>query len=540
MAHLHPRQPRSDCSPAERRVFSSLARLPDSWRVFHSVAWQSLRNGAPGDGEADFVLAHPEHGLIVLEVKGGGIDVQAGQWFSTDGNGKQYAIKDPFVQATDSKHSLTAYLRNARPAVGAIPAGHCAAFPNLRDPRSLGPVTPAELILDRGDLERIEPGLRRVSEHWRLRARVSDDDLDALTNLLAPTVAFRPLIADQVADAKVRLRDLTGEQMGVLDSLRRNRRAIIHGEAGTGKTVLAVERARRLRQDGFRVLLTCFNEPLGQRLATEFAGDAGMTVSHFHGVCRTLAERAGLDVRTGDVLSRWYDEELPALLMTAADRLGFKVDAIVVDEGQDFAPGWWTALQLLLEDPDKGPLYVFADAQQAIYREDWEPPFDEPAFDLSVNCRNTLPIARRVSAVLDRRPSTLGAGGPQPEFLEAATPEEVEDQLRGVLHRLLHLEGLRREQIVVLSDRRLFVDGLIGKEFAGTRLVRPGEEGIVAETIHRFKGLEADAAVVILKEISKARERSLAYIGMSRAVGHLVVIGNRDVRQALKWFGKPA
>lgn len=55
---------------SERIVLEALSRLPDEWHVFHSVRWQSLRNGRQGDGEADFVLVHRQRGILVLEVKG--------------------------------------------------------------------------------------------------------------------------------------------------------------------------------------------------------------------------------------------------------------------------------------------------------------------------------------------------------------------------------------------------------------------------------------------------------------------------------------
>src|SRR5437868_3130229 len=86
---------------AEVRLYEALQeQLGVGWRIFYSVAWlgRTHADGAPRDGEADFVMAHPAHGILVLEVKGGGIrfDGVLGRWSSTNDEGT-YEIKDPFL-----------------------------------------------------------------------------------------------------------------------------------------------------------------------------------------------------------------------------------------------------------------------------------------------------------------------------------------------------------------------------------------------------------------------------------------------------------
>lgn len=72
---------------SEHRVATALRRLPDDWIIFHHVSWQSRRSGRQGDGEADFVVLHPKRGLLVLEVKGGGIEIHDGRWSTIDRRG---------------------------------------------------------------------------------------------------------------------------------------------------------------------------------------------------------------------------------------------------------------------------------------------------------------------------------------------------------------------------------------------------------------------------------------------------------------------
>ena len=94
---------------AERKVFERLAQLSDQFAVFYSVAWQlrSRRDGVK-DGESDFVVAHPDLGIMFIEVKGGSIryDANLSQWYSLARSGMEYEIKDPVQQARASKGAL--------------------------------------------------------------------------------------------------------------------------------------------------------------------------------------------------------------------------------------------------------------------------------------------------------------------------------------------------------------------------------------------------------------------------------------------------
>jgi Nuclease-related domain/UvrD-like helicase C-terminal domain/AAA domain len=523
----------SDRPPSERGVYQVLSALPNDWTVFYSTGWQSERHGRQGDGEADFVLLH-RRGLLVLEVKGGTVGVVDGKWQSISARGQTHGIRDPFQQALDSRKALQRYLRERLPGLPRLHTGHGVCFPDSRVTGDIGPEGPRAIVWDRADLSDVGRATERLARHWGLESTLGPAELKAIHHLIAPTVTIRPLLRDVVEDISARLLELTDQQIAALSMLRRNRRAIIYGGAGTGKTVLAVERARQLAGDGFSVLLVCFNRPLGQYLAQQFDGTSSIRATSFHVLCRELALRAG-ELLPKRPSQTWWDDVLPAATPDYAKRVGFDCSAMVVDEGQDFMPEWWLTLELLLKEPEEDPFYVFVDTAQQIYRPGWLPPFTGPAADLSINCRNTMEIAKRVAGVFGGDIPTLGASGPDPTFLIVKSPEQIEAKLHLLLAKYLIKGDLRPDQVVVLSTSRPEVDRLRGREFAGFGLVAPGEDGVVTETVHRFKGLEADAVILLLPSLDWDEDRTLAYIGMSRARAQLAVLGPPEVRAALAW-----
>lgn len=175
---------------SERLVAASLKRLPDDFFVLHHVAWQSRRNGREGDGEADFLVIHPRKGIVVIEVKGGGIDVVNGRWFSKDRYGHNHEIKNPYEQAIASKYALLGWLKNDL-AISNVSIGHAVAFPHIDAVPHLGPAASTAITWSRADLAEPLKATEQVIAHWGLRASLSTEDTSRLLKLLAPTVTVR-------------------------------------------------------------------------------------------------------------------------------------------------------------------------------------------------------------------------------------------------------------------------------------------------------------------------------------------------------------
>jgi hypothetical protein len=527
------REPEHD---SELRVLDRLRNLHDDWLVFHNIKWQALRRGRQGDGETDFALFHPRHGVVVIEAKGGDVVLEDGEYWRRHPTGRTERIGNPFEQAEDCKRQLSDFLAAEVDGLGHGPrVGRAVAFPHVRVRGSLGPQGPREIILDAGDLQQIERSISRLVEYWKPPQRLTDAQLARIRRLLFPSVTVRRLLPDELADAAAALVKLTNEQYEVLDAIGGNRQALVLGGAGTGKTLLAVERTRRLADLGARVLLVCFNQLLGEKLAAEFEGSDLVTAGTFHQVARGLAVRANRLI-PDDPPQEWWDRELPTLFPEAAAEIGFEVDTVIVDEGQDFRPNWWDALRLVLRDLDDGWFYVFADTYQALFVPGWRSPFDTGAFEyrLTKNCRNTRPVAEKVAAVLGGEVRTNKVEGPKPKFHVVTS---VDATVKRVLHRLSELlaDGLEPAQIQVLSTTPDVAGRLRGRDIDGVGLVAYGADGIAVETVQRYKGLEAEAVLVVIPELTDDLDRSLANTGLSRAQTFLEVVGPEAVMNAMGW-----
>lgn len=537
-------------SAAERRLYEAfLEQLGPEYVVYHSVDWvlAAPRPGAgPIQGEADFILAHPLDGLLVLEVKGGRLryDPEGRRWLQAGRHGEHVLDEDPFHQARGEMHSLVDILKAQpgwdrwRPSYG-----YGVAFPDGAYEADAHPGAPAAVTIDRHDLDRLPQRVKEIMRHWRSGARTfGAEGMEALDRALGFRVEIRTPLKLEFDEEDRTIVELTQDQSYALANLSHLRRAAVVGPAGSGKTVLAVHIAERLAARGRPTLLTCFNRRLAGELSRQAGDTPHLEVAHFHGLCSRLAREAGLtvpNVPSDDEGSRdHFERVLPDLLAQAAGILGPRYHAMVVDEAQDFRESWWPALLRLHEDPDHGLLFVFADDNQNLYGGTLPIRSDEPTWPLRANLRNTRSVHDFVSVFYRGKEPPLGKGplGHPVEILGYRDEEELAHLLLVVLRNLAE-ESVPLEDVVLLTpagssrsalQQRGRVDGI---PFAG----EPAPGALLVSSIHAFKGLERQ--VVILAEIEdKHRDElgSYLYVGGSRARNHLIVLAAESVAHELR------
>ncbi len=536
---------------AEIKVYQALSQLPDSYVIFYGVGWQIRTTyGGAQDGESDFVIAHPALGVMILEVKGGQIryDAKLKQWFSVDRAGVEHAIKDPVEQARNSKGTLLRKLQELPNWDNRfLTVAYQVVFPDvIVENINLRPDLSRELIIDHRDLSDIERKVQSGFEWFfgneRKRGDLGIARLHQLENLLASSFTLKTPLGVALEDEDKRLIELTEDQMKVLRYIQCHRRARIEGCAGSGKTMLALEKARQLSNQGFATLLVCFNAPLAEYL--RLRAPEGVDVFNFHDLCRQLAKEAGIGFRSSNNEQDYFNRVLPEMLLDAIGERGPQYDAIIVDEGQDFLDEWWETLFFLLNDHENGIFYAFYDNNQNLYRRSsgLERLIPSPPLTLWENCRNTRSIHDVVKQLHDR-PEALDCRAPlgrKPEVFFFSDQHQQEQYIQSVLHHLVIEEQVEPSHIILLTTRNPERTSFFSKRRLGNfELVHLGDShrGMVIRTssVHRFKGLESRVVILTgLEDNDPDWLSPILYVACSRARTHLIMIAHERSRQQIE------
>ncbi|NHF65985.1 nuclease-related domain-containing DEAD/DEAH box helicase [Xanthomonas hortorum] len=515
---------------AEIRVFDALsAQLSASWTIFYSRPWLGeTASGGEIDGECDFVVAHPDHGVLFIEVKGGSIsyDPADDRWQSTDRYGIRHRIKNPVKQASDSKHALLAKARAERgwPS-GFIRFRHGVIFPDVSAvPLSMGPDKPRELFATRTDLDQLANWIfKRL--YGGNEDPLGQQGLRVLNQLLARPIQLHSPLSYSSADDDEAIENLTPQQFHILTAFEGLHRVAVSGGAGTGKTVLACEDARRIAARGLRTLLTCGSSQLAEHIRVVLQ-DSDVQVETFADLAHRVGRESGL-LTSGATLPV---KQLPDLVFDSlAARPDLAYDAVVVDEAQDFTPTTWIAIDALAGLTESSILHAYFDSNQRVYGE-LRSHFDSYTLipiRLSRNLRNTQNIHKATQRFY--RGPLLSADGPLGAEVNWILAEDkaMENHALGEILRLINAEGVLPSDIAVLSCDSELLQSLT------SRLRDQIHAGLSLSTISDFKGLER-RFILLLATRELADFSELAYVALSRARTHLTVIGSK---QLLNWLG---
>jgi hypothetical protein len=469
--------------------------------------------------EADFVHVSP-HGILVLEIKGGRVSRQEGKWTFTDRHGNvRTKSEGPFDQARTAMHSLGNMLESRLPAAfyQKICFGWGVMFPDIRfDVDSVE--IPKELVYDQNwwDSDRLAAWLSRLQKYWKEHqprsTQLDSTEVSRIIAAMRPDFERVPSLARRVGDTMDNLIRLTEEQYILLDGLSIQNRVIVQGGAGTGKTLLAMEVARRHAAEGKRVAFLCRSPVLSRHIKATIGGER-------------------IDVHSVEAF------------LEKQEHARREYDMYLFDEGQDildletvlavdhvmpggFKDGNWL---FFMDMNNQGSMYGHIEPDALDFLKS-----HSAIWPLRRNCRNTRQICEKT--FLYTR-GDVGSGGVTGEGLPVGRGEywvsrqEQADDIVRQLEKWIDGEDIPPRDITVLSpvDFEKSAVQLVGDRLFRMFQVVDGYSGrwqptgLTFSTIRDFKGLENRHILLIDLDMLPEGERGISelYVGMTRANAQL-------------------
>lgn len=526
---LWPREPQF-AHPTERRVWKALREQLGPNDLL--IAGQHFTT-RERDYELDLIAVLDDGGVVVIEVKGGKVWSQGGQWWQMDADGGHKI--DPVRQAERGKYVLRDWVSESAAwgSKGKIRWAHAVCFPDIEvAPEFDTPDCHRWMVIDRDDLGDIASRLRNIVSLQETTARTCNgEDIfaihEALSGRFLPQRDAIVPIAHRVADHDDAAERLSEEQATILSAIQLLDRVEVRGGAGSGKTWLAVEQARRLTRAGQRVALLSYSRGLAawmqRRVSTFDTDERPAYVGTFHGLGRDWGAPDGSDDD-----SKFWEDELPAQMVDLALQQppAMLYDSIVIDEAQDFADTWWPAIMASMKYEDGG-LYVFSDEGQRIFSRFGDVPAGLVPLVLEQNVRNTKQISRTFSTMAPNRLLASLYEGEEVRFVPCAYDAAIE-AADDVVDQLLD-EGWQPSDIAVLATGHKHPEHA-NRQDAGWEPYWESfwdADQVFYGHVMGFKGLERPAIVLAVNEApDRERATERLYVGLSRARDLLVVCGD--------------
>ena len=517
---------------SELRVYELLEKLPSTYYVFHSVQWvKKSSKWVSTWKENDFLILNKSLGCLVLEIKGGDIECHGGVFHQINTATKEVSVldpnkkNDPLSQAIDGVYHYRKLLDKISDNLSErFPVEAAAWFSSctIGNKMSQFPLKYREIsgaVLGNEHFAKGSTAIQDVFGFYKNyeKTHVTDDEFRKIIDMIASDFELITAPAAKRGELDHAFLKLTNEQTGLLDYISEQKNATIQGVAGTGKTLIAKEAARRFGEDDRKVLFLCFNRLLYLDLQKRYPHE---NVTYLNINAFLAQYRPGADTST----TALRVEELRKIDI---DELEF--DDVIIDEAQDFANEEILFFKDYSELRD-GHFFVFYDKNQLLTTREvpkWITD-SECKLLLTKNCRNTRQIALTAYNVIDvelnqkimmvdgdQTTISFVKGNPLPALSRLVTSLSGEEY------------GYQPEEIVILSMKTENSSILSGVSNLGRLpVLSERDKSVFFTSSRKFKGLESKVVIIIDIDadcFANEEQKRNFYVACSRATQKLVL-----------------
>lgn len=545
MAIMYPnRFPDDNKSSGEKKVFEYFKKTaPSDWIVLHS--YMLPEHSKVIFGEADFIVIGPKIGVVVLEIKSGGVGFDGSEWLFRDRFGNiTKKLRGPFAQAREAMFKIEEIIQKQLTesfdkynvlynyAVIFTDEGDfpIEKFPEWEPWR----LFQNEFVNDYCSFimsltNNFLNELKTLGKH--LPPELSFDSVKRIAEALRPSVECTIPLKKFLESSEEDIIQLTSEQFHCLDDIEENERILITGGAGTGKTLIAIETAKMQAARNTNILFLCYNNNLATFLKTVLKHSN----IHIYSLHKFLMSIYKNDIPTDVSLSVFFNSILPVEAIKKIDDEKIQYDYLIIDEFQDICTREYIDFfnSILTNGIKNGRFAFFADfSRQAIYEKKSNiSNLEDKTFfarkKLSINCRNTKNIGNELLNItgFEDTKYKLSILGEKVDYVVWNDIDEESKQIRNIIKNLNKLR-IPSEQIIILSpyQRKKSVVNIIDPDIDFISDYEDKEaDGFFAlfSTIQAYKGLESK--IVILCDIENYDDKYLMYVGFSRARSKLIV-----------------
>lgn len=534
----------------ERQVFKALSQLNDDYTVIYAYDWLTKKpmSNVQGMGEIDFVVFHPYKGILVIEVKAGKMEL------NSDGSWQQYNQKsgtskaiNPFDQARKSTFELKEKFKDSGVKNPLI--NYCVWFVNYEknDDDRYPAYIVDEILLDTNCLKEPEKALDKAYDYWSQKhtnKKVStfkyrdkeqkkklESNLNSAIKVLYPSMRFVQCLKSMINEKEEHFIQLSKEQELILSVMDNKKFALFEGVAGGGKTVMASMKAKMLSDRGEKVLFLCFNSELKKDLSLSLREYPYVEVHNVYTLGTKLTGRNFMN----DGIENFYK------LLEEYDAAQWPYKHVIIDEAQDIDDSVLDPLYYFTNELE-GKFYMFYDGNQLVHKNNfgqWIEAIKEEPYRLVKNYRNTNQIFTTACSFIDMNDKYIASDesleGVKPNLTYYADQEVFNEQLSRFVAHAIEQGGIEPEQLVILTATlpKYSVLDVELKVLGKYKISEKREKGkILFTTIRKFKGLEADAVLIIdIKEhsLEDKEYKDLLYVASSRAK-HLLQLSIEELQ----------